>query len=119
MSITAVRTTEEAPPPQPSNLVNIQQTASSPVTSPQIGATPTGDFSSRRKFYINFAEHLQNVYNPNMLYPGLPNRWSGAGSVPVPKASRPVNRRESQSVVRLLRVSVGVVFMKCYFTGLT
>jgi hypothetical protein len=58
--------------------VNIQQTTSSPVTSPQNGATTTGDFGSRRKFYINFAEHLQNAYNPNMLYPGLPNRWSDA-----------------------------------------
>ena len=56
----------------------MQQTASSPVISAQNGATPTAGFGSRRKFYINFAEHLQNAYNPNMLYPGLPNRWSDA-----------------------------------------
>jgi hypothetical protein len=35
-------------------------------------------FGSRRVYYNNFAEHLQNVYNPNMFYPGLPNRWSDA-----------------------------------------
>ena len=33
-------------------------------------------FGSRRIYYNNFAEHLQNAYNPNTLYPGLPNRWS-------------------------------------------
>jgi hypothetical protein len=40
--------------------MNMQQKSSSPVISPQNGATTTGDFGSRRKFYINFAEHLQN-----------------------------------------------------------
>jgi hypothetical protein len=35
-------------------------------------------FGSRRIYYNNFAEHLQNAYNPNMFYPGLPNRWSDA-----------------------------------------
>ena len=29
-----------------------------------------------RSCYINFAEHLLNAYNPNMLYPSLPYRWS-------------------------------------------
>ncbi len=33
-------------------------------------------FGSRRIYYNNFAEHLQNSYNPNMFYPGLPNRWT-------------------------------------------
>jgi len=33
-------------------------------------------FGERRIYYNNFAEHLQNAYNPNMFYPGLPNRWS-------------------------------------------
>ncbi len=33
-------------------------------------------FGARRIYYNNFAEHLQNAYNPNMFYPGLPNRWS-------------------------------------------
>lgn len=35
-------------------------------------------FGDRRIYYNNFAEHLLNVYNPNMFYPGLPNRWSDA-----------------------------------------
>lgn len=34
------------------------------------------NFGSRRIYYNNFASHLLNAYNPNMLYPGLPNRWS-------------------------------------------
>lgn len=34
-------------------------------------------FGSRRIYYNNFAGHLLNAYNPNMLYPGLPYRWSG------------------------------------------
>jgi hypothetical protein len=41
--------------------------------------TPTPSqptFGARRIYYNNFAEHLQNAYNPNMFYPGLPNRWS-------------------------------------------
>jgi hypothetical protein len=33
-------------------------------------------FGSRRIYYNNFAEHLQNTYNPNVVYPGLPNRWT-------------------------------------------
>ncbi|MFA6290894.1 MAG: hypothetical protein WC637_03885 [Victivallales bacterium] len=37
-----------------------------------------GRFGSRRIYYNNFAEHLQNAYNPNMFYPGMPNRWSDA-----------------------------------------
>jgi hypothetical protein len=32
-------------------------------------------FGSRRIYYNNFAEHLQNAFNPNLLYPDLPNRW--------------------------------------------
>ncbi len=31
-----------------------------------------------RSCYINFAEHLQNRWNPNVLYPGAPNQWSAA-----------------------------------------
>ena len=31
-----------------------------------------------RSCYINFAEHLQNRWNPNLLYPGAPNQWSEA-----------------------------------------
>lgn len=34
------------------------------------------EFGARRIYYNNFAEHLQNAYNPNMFYPGLPNRWN-------------------------------------------
>jgi len=30
----------------------------------------------RRSCYINFAEHLLNAFNPNMLYPGLSYPWS-------------------------------------------
>ncbi len=33
-------------------------------------------FDQRRIFYNNFASHLLNSYNPNMLYPELENRWS-------------------------------------------
>ena len=33
-------------------------------------------FGDRRVYYNNFAAHLLNAYNPNMLYPDLPNRWS-------------------------------------------
>jgi hypothetical protein len=33
-------------------------------------------FGSRRIYYNNFAGHLLNAYNPNMLHPGLPYRWS-------------------------------------------
>jgi hypothetical protein len=33
---------------------------------------------SHRSCYINFAEHLQNRWNPNLFYPGAPNRWSAA-----------------------------------------
>jgi hypothetical protein len=31
-----------------------------------------------RSCYINFAAHLLNAYNPNVLYPQLPHRWSQA-----------------------------------------
>lgn len=30
---------------------------------------------SHRSCYVNFAEHLQNSWNVNMLYPQAPNRW--------------------------------------------
>jgi hypothetical protein len=33
-------------------------------------------FGDRRSYYNNFAAHLLNAYNPNMLYPELPHRWS-------------------------------------------
>jgi len=33
-------------------------------------------FGQRRIYYNNFAAHLLNAYNPNMLHPGLPHRWS-------------------------------------------
>lgn len=29
-----------------------------------------------RACYVNFAEHLQNTWNPNLYYPGAPNRWT-------------------------------------------
>jgi hypothetical protein len=32
-------------------------------------------FGTRRIYYNNFAEHLQNAFNPNVIYPGLPNCW--------------------------------------------
>jgi len=31
---------------------------------------------SHRSCYVNFAEHLQNAWNVNMLYPGAPNCWT-------------------------------------------
>lgn len=31
-----------------------------------------------RACYVNFAEHLQNGWNPNLYYPGAPNQWSAA-----------------------------------------
>jgi hypothetical protein len=31
-----------------------------------------------RSCYVNFAGHLLNAYNPNMLHPRLPHRWSDA-----------------------------------------
>ena len=31
--------------------------------------------AQRRSCYDNFAEHLLNAFNPNMLYPTLPHRW--------------------------------------------
>jgi hypothetical protein len=31
---------------------------------------------SHRALYVNFAEHLQNAWNPNLYFPGAPNRWS-------------------------------------------
>ena len=39
---------------------------------------PEKRFGARRICYINFAAHLLNAYNPNMLYPSLPHRWSDA-----------------------------------------
>src|SRR5690349_23842753 len=33
---------------------------------------------SHRSCYVNFAEHLQNRWNPNVLYPGAANQWSAA-----------------------------------------
>ena len=33
----------------------------------------------RRICYINFASHLLNAYNPNMMHVGLPYRWTDAG----------------------------------------
>ena len=33
---------------------------------------------TRAIYYDNFASHLLNAYNPNMLYPDLPHRWSDA-----------------------------------------
>lgn len=38
--------------------------------------TATAPAMSHRSCYVNFAEHLQNAWNPNMYYPGAPNRWS-------------------------------------------
>lgn len=35
---------------------------------------PTPD-DQWRSCYVNFAGHLLNAYNPNMLHPGLPHRW--------------------------------------------
>jgi hypothetical protein len=35
-------------------------------------------FGDRRICYNNFAEHLLNAYNPNVLFPGLPYAWSDA-----------------------------------------
>jgi len=32
-------------------------------------------FGATRIYYNNFAAHLLNAYNPNMLYPQLPYRW--------------------------------------------
>lgn len=37
---------------------------------------PPDTFGSHRIYYNNFAAHLLNAYNPNMLYPGLPYRWT-------------------------------------------
>ncbi len=39
---------------------------------------PDHQFGARRVYYNNFAAHLLNAYNPNMLYPDLPYRWSDA-----------------------------------------
>jgi len=33
-------------------------------------------FGERRVYYNNFAAHLLNAYNPNMLFPGNPYAWS-------------------------------------------
>ncbi|MHB0939946.1 MAG: hypothetical protein ACYC6A_26415 [Armatimonadota bacterium] len=37
---------------------------------------PAAPYFSHRSCYVNFAEHLQNRWNPNLFYPGAPNRWS-------------------------------------------
>ena len=34
--------------------------------------------SQWRSCYVNFAEHLLNAFNPNVVHPGLPYRWSDA-----------------------------------------
>ncbi|MBP5273665.1 MAG: hypothetical protein ILO36_01845 [Abditibacteriota bacterium] len=34
-------------------------------------------YFSHRSCYVNLAEHLQNSWNANVLFPGAPNRWSG------------------------------------------
>jgi hypothetical protein len=39
---------------------------------------PQHPFGQRRTYYVNFASHLLNVYNPNMLYPELGLRWGDA-----------------------------------------
>ena len=33
---------------------------------------------SHRSCYVNFAEHLQNTWNVNLLFPSAPNRWSAS-----------------------------------------
>lgn len=33
---------------------------------------------THRACYVNFGEHLQNHWNPNLYFPGAPNRWSAA-----------------------------------------
>ena len=38
--------------------------------------TPVAATRQRRSCYNNFAEHLLNAFNPNMLYPDLPYRWN-------------------------------------------
>ncbi|MHB9132642.1 MAG: hypothetical protein ACYDBB_16355 [Armatimonadota bacterium] len=38
-------------------------------------SSPTPTFS-HRSCYVNFAEHLQNAWNPNMFFPGAPNIWT-------------------------------------------
>lgn len=35
-------------------------------------------FGQRRIYYNNFAAHLLNAYNPNVLYPGFPYGWPDA-----------------------------------------
>ena len=37
---------------------------------------PAPAATQRRSCYNNFAEHLLNAFNPNMIYPELPYRWS-------------------------------------------
>jgi len=44
-------------------------------TNPEM---PANRFGRRRIYYNNFAAHLLNSYNPNMLYPELGYRWSDA-----------------------------------------
>lgn len=33
-------------------------------------------YFSHRACYVNFAEHLQNNWNPNVIFPNAPNQWS-------------------------------------------
>ena len=40
--------------------------------------SPDNHDARRRSCYVNFAGHLLNAYNPNMLHPGLPYRWADA-----------------------------------------
>lgn len=39
---------------------------------------PSAPAFPHRACYVNFAEHLQNAWNPNLYYPGAPNQWSEA-----------------------------------------
>lgn len=38
----------------------------------------TSSAFSHRACYVNFAEHLQNAWNPSLYYPDAPNQWSEA-----------------------------------------
>jgi len=37
---------------------------------------PAEPYFSHRSCYVNFAEHLQNRWVPNLFFPDAPNRWS-------------------------------------------
>ncbi len=47
-----------------------------PESTPQNNPPISYHGTQRRSCYINFAEHLLNAFNPNMLYPSLPCRWT-------------------------------------------